>query len=207
VIDRLTKPKAQLHWRLLYVDRHASHVSIEFLDYCVKSRILVARFPPHATHTVQPLDVVVFRSLSAAYNQELDDFKNKSRGLISIVKRNFFSLFWRAWVASMEPCLIKKAFKATRLPPPNPAVVLERFELDSSEGEEEGSDSPLRSWQQLNCRFREVVKDLGDPRTQELNEDIHHLHNSIDIHQHAVKDLEQVLATRVKRNKPGKPLQ
>jgi hypothetical protein len=71
VFDRLTKPKARLQWRLLYVDGHASHVSVEFLDYCVKSRILVARFPPHATHTVQPLDVVVFRSLSAAYNRAL----------------------------------------------------------------------------------------------------------------------------------------
>jgi hypothetical protein len=73
VFDRLTKPKARLQWRLLYVDGHASHVSVEFLDYCVKSRILVARFPPHATHTVQPLDVVVFRSLSAAYNRALTE--------------------------------------------------------------------------------------------------------------------------------------
>jgi hypothetical protein len=52
-----------------------------------------------------------------------------------------------------------------------------------------------------------MVKDPGDPRTQKLNEAIHHLHNSMDIHRHAVNDLEQALATRVKRNKSGKPLQ
>jgi hypothetical protein len=207
VFDRLTKPKARLQWRLLYVDGHASHVSVEFLDYCVKSRILVARFPPHATHTVQPLDVVVFRSLSAAYNRALDDFKNKSRGLISIAKRDFFSIFWRAWEPTMQPSLIKKAFEATGLSPLNPAVVLERFESDSSDDEEGGSTNPLNSWQQLNRRFREVVKDPGDPRTQELNEAIHHLHNSMDIHRHAVNDLEQALATKIKRKKPGKPLQ
>jgi hypothetical protein len=207
VFDRYTKPKARIHWRLLYVDGHASHVSIEFLDYCVKNRILVARFPPHATHTLQPLDVVVFRSLSAAYNRALDDFKNKSHGLISIAKRDFFSIFWRAWEPTMQPSLIKKAFEATGLSPPNPAVILERFESDSSDDEDSGSTEPLNSWQQLNRRFREVVKDPGDPRTQELNEAIHHLHNSMDIHRHAVNDLEQALATKVKRKKPGKPLQ
>jgi hypothetical protein len=70
VFDRETKARARQSWRLLYVDGHGSHVTLRFLEYCAANRILVARFPPHATHTVQPLDVVVFKSLSSAYSRE-----------------------------------------------------------------------------------------------------------------------------------------
>jgi hypothetical protein len=70
VFDRETKARARQSWRLLYVDGHGSHVTLGFLEYCAANRILVVRFPPHATHTVQPLDVVVFKSLSSAYSRE-----------------------------------------------------------------------------------------------------------------------------------------
>jgi hypothetical protein len=70
VFDRETKARARQSWRLLYIDGHGSHVTLEFLEYRGANRILVACFPPHATHTVQPLDVVVFKSLSSAYSRE-----------------------------------------------------------------------------------------------------------------------------------------
>jgi hypothetical protein len=81
VFDRLTKDKARLSWRLLFVDGHASHLSMDFLDYCDSHRILLAQFPSHATHTVQPLDVVMFKSLSSQYNQELDTYMLQGRGM------------------------------------------------------------------------------------------------------------------------------
>lgn len=42
-----------------------------FIDYCDKHRILLLIFPPHATHTLQPLDVACFKSLSQNYTKEL----------------------------------------------------------------------------------------------------------------------------------------
>jgi hypothetical protein len=74
VFDRLTKWKSRLAWRLLYVDGHASHVTLDFLEYCKANKTLVAQFPPHATHTLQPLNVVVFKSLSSAYDRALPLF-------------------------------------------------------------------------------------------------------------------------------------
>jgi hypothetical protein len=96
VFDRETRAKARRSYRLLYVDGHSSHVTIPFLEYCDAQKILVLRFPPHATHTLQPLDVVVFKSLSSAYSRQLEQFRIQSRGQLNIAKRDFFSLFWGA---------------------------------------------------------------------------------------------------------------
>jgi hypothetical protein len=86
VFDRETKARARQSWRLLYVDGHGSHVTLAFLEYCAANRILVVRFPPHATHTVQPLDVVVFKSLSSAYSREhIIDNARDDKDLFKIV--------------------------------------------------------------------------------------------------------------------------
>ena len=90
VFDKETRSQASRGWRLLILDRHDSHVNMAFIDYCDKNRILLAIFPAHATHTLQPLDVALFRPLSKAYTDELDKFIHDSQGLTRIQKRDFF---------------------------------------------------------------------------------------------------------------------
>jgi hypothetical protein len=58
VFDRHTKKKARSSYRLLILDGHGSHVTMDFIEYCDKNRILLAVFPPHSTHSLQLLDVV-----------------------------------------------------------------------------------------------------------------------------------------------------
>ena len=73
VFDRCTKEKARRgrSWRLLILDGHGSHLTKDFLDYCEAHRIYVAVFPPHSTHSLQPLDVVCFKPLSSNYSSAL----------------------------------------------------------------------------------------------------------------------------------------
>jgi hypothetical protein len=73
VFDRYTKSKARRKYRLLIVDGHGSHLTEDFLEYCQQNRIIVAILPPHSTQTLQPLDVVCFKSLSSYYSSELDN--------------------------------------------------------------------------------------------------------------------------------------
>ncbi len=47
-------------WRLLILDGYGSHCTFEFINYCNSHRIVPFCLPPHATHLMQPLDVVVF---------------------------------------------------------------------------------------------------------------------------------------------------
>jgi hypothetical protein len=55
------------YW-LLIVDSHGSQVTMALINYCDANKILLVVFPPHVTHNLQPLDVVMFAPLSAAYS-------------------------------------------------------------------------------------------------------------------------------------------
>lgn len=74
VFDRSTKAKARLSYRLLILDGHGSHIIMDFIKYCDQNKILLAIYPPHSTHTLQPLDVVMFKPLSTAYSNEISGF-------------------------------------------------------------------------------------------------------------------------------------
>ena len=96
VFDVATKATARSKWRLLVIDGHGSHITKRFLTYCHNNKILVAVFPPHSTHTLQPLDVVMFKPLATKYSKNLTQRASKSKGLLPVKKGDFFSLFWDA---------------------------------------------------------------------------------------------------------------
>jgi hypothetical protein len=116
VFDRHTKEKARRGraWRLLIIDGHGSHLTQDWFDYCEAHRIVLAQFPPHSAHTLQPLDVVMFKPLLQAYSDALIAHTHQSQGLLPVKKGDFFLLFWSAWskVFSNKP-LILKSFEAT----------------------------------------------------------------------------------------------
>src|SRR4051812_23218903 len=43
-------------------------------------------FPPHSTHSLQPLDVVLFSPLSRYYTNELNHYLQRSQGITRITK-------------------------------------------------------------------------------------------------------------------------
>jgi hypothetical protein len=54
VFQRYTAEKARRRWRLLILDRHASHLNIDFVKFYHAQKIILAVFSPHATHSLQP---------------------------------------------------------------------------------------------------------------------------------------------------------
>jgi hypothetical protein len=52
VFDKETKAKARQSYRLLVLDGHGSHITMEFIEYCNNNKILLAIYPPHSTHTL-----------------------------------------------------------------------------------------------------------------------------------------------------------
>jgi len=51
--------KAEGKWRMIIFDGHESHVSWDFLQYCIQQKIIAFCLPPHSTNILQPLDVAV----------------------------------------------------------------------------------------------------------------------------------------------------
>ena len=126
--DQFTKKKARRSWRLLICDGHGSHVTKEFLDYSIKNRIIVMVFPSHSTHTLQPLDVGIFRPLSSYYSSELLRQQQRSQGLLPVVKADFYRLFKSAYASSFTKANIIAAFEATGIWPMDRTVVTKRFD-------------------------------------------------------------------------------
>ena len=90
-------------YRLLILDGHSSHVNMPFIEFAHANRILLAVFPPHSTHRLQPLDIGMFSPLSNYYSQAIDRLLAESQGMTRITKRDFWAVFYEAW---------EKAFKA-----------------------------------------------------------------------------------------------
>jgi hypothetical protein len=96
VSDRYTKAKARIGWGLLILDSHGSHLTAEFIEFCDAHRILLAIFPPHSTHSLQPLDVVLFSPLSRNYTTQLNrNNTQRSQGVTRVKKANSTGTFGR----------------------------------------------------------------------------------------------------------------
>uniref|UniRef100_A0A2H1VA32 SFRICE_041261 n=1 Tax=Spodoptera frugiperda TaxID=7108 RepID=A0A2H1VA32_SPOFR len=65
---------------LLLLDNHASHISIQALDYCKKHGIVLLSFPPHCTHKLQPLDRAVFGPFKKMINAATDNWMRNHPG-------------------------------------------------------------------------------------------------------------------------------
>jgi hypothetical protein len=77
VFDQYTKSEAGRFWRLLFLDGHGSHITKPWLAFCNRNRLLLMQYPSHATHSLQALDVVMFKSLSSQYSMELKKEANQ----------------------------------------------------------------------------------------------------------------------------------
>jgi hypothetical protein len=120
---------------------------MKFINYCDENKILLAIYPPHSTHTLQPLDVVIFKPLATAYNTEVANFLEDCQGLSSITKRDFFRMFWAAWQKAIMEKNIKRAFECTGLHPFDLEKILIKFTKEEAErlSSSESSTSVLRA--------------------------------------------------------------
>lgn len=86
--------------RLLILDGHGSHVTADFIDFCLKNKIILLCLPPHSTHYLQPLDVGLFSHYATAYKREVNEYsrfkdvaigKPEFKKLISIARTKAFT--------------------------------------------------------------------------------------------------------------------
>ncbi|RAR02191.1 pogo transposable [Stemphylium lycopersici] len=210
VFQRHTKHVAGRSWRLLILDGHGSHITADFIDFCDSNRILIAIFPPHSTHSLQPLDVVLFSPLSRYYTSELDRSTQRSRGITRVTKQDFYSNFWPAWSSTMTPELILKSFPATGVWPMEADAVLKRFknrpqERDSNSEISEHGDGD--SWLQLRRVFDAAVTNKARNEAQQLSQSLHSLQVNNALLHDENSALQQSLNTKRKRNTKSTTLQ
>ena len=207
VFERETRRYASTGYRLLLLDGHGSHVTTEFIEYCHEHKILLAVLPPHATHTLQPLDVCMFKPLADAYSTQLQGFLQDSQGLLNLTKGDFFPLFWSSWTSVFKPQLIQRSFEATGVYPPNPDVILQKFAKEASDSESSNSVLSGSDWLKLKSIVRREVKDQGSKDVKKLQRSLCHISAQNSILQEEVRGLRQSLSIKERRPKQSFTLQ
>ena len=66
---------------VLFTDGHSSNYSEEIHDLCVEHGIVYYLLHPHASHIIQPLDLVFYGSLKREWKKAMEDFKVIQRGI------------------------------------------------------------------------------------------------------------------------------
>jgi hypothetical protein len=183
---------------------------MDFIEYCDQNRILLMVYPPHSTHTLQPLDVVMFKPLSSAYSGQVAAFIERCQGLTSMSKRDFYPMFMAAWEASFKRETILKAFQATGLSPFNPEVILKRFSTrQPTPGSSSDSDSSALSvsdWRKIRQLINQAVADRDQKKVSKLNQTIHRISVQKSLLEHEVQGLRQALANERLHRQRGKTL-
>jgi len=213
VFNPATQGKARRKYRLLILDGHGSHVTRGFIEYCDLHRILVLVFPPHATHTLQPLDVSCFKPLSQSYSNELICHNHTTKGWLPTGKADFISFFWPAWVNTFTPTLISGAFEATGIHPLHPNVILDRFKevtppppVTPPQQSEPRAASTSPNWRRFRASFNRAVR-YGDPGAQsEARQQMHQIHVALELKDQELESLKRAVESKKKRSKKKKVL-
>ena len=190
IFDRFTKEKARQgrDYRLLILDGHNSHLNMRFIDWCGLHRIILAFFPSHSTHRLQPLDVSLFGPLAQFYSEEADLWLQQCTGLRSFTKRDFFTIFWVAFTKAFSKKNILSAFKKTGLQPREYNHVVKVVTRRPPEEDEHSSGSSVLSSFEVRV-VRKLIKSVVD---QSVNKKTRKLVNTVE----ALTAQNELLVTR-----------
>lgn len=125
--DQHTKTKTTGTYRLLILDGHESHQSVDFELYCKANCIITLCMPAHSSHMLQPLDVACFRPLKRAYGQAIDDLMRAR--VTHITKEEFLPAFYSAHKAAMTEKNTLGGFRGAGIRPFNPEHVISQLDV------------------------------------------------------------------------------
>ena len=113
--------------RLLILDGHESHQSLEFQELCKENNIYTLCMPPHSSHLLQPLDVGCFSPLKRAYSREVESLIRHH--INHITKLEFLPAFKAAFNRAFTLVNICSAFRGAGLVPLQPDAVLSKLDV------------------------------------------------------------------------------
>lgn len=111
--EKHTKDHSTGAWRLLVLNGHKSHNSLEFTDFYKEKNIITLCMPSYLSYLLQPLDIGCFAPLKQAYGRQVE---NLIRTHINhVTKLEFLPAFKAAFDASFTKNNICGGFRGARL--------------------------------------------------------------------------------------------
>jgi len=218
LFNKETHDKARRNWRLLFVDGHGSHVTLKFLEWAQQHKILVAVYPPHSTHRLQPLDVGCFAPLATYYSQLLEKQTRLSEGQTRMSKRDFFRCFYPAWQQAFTEKNVVSSWHKTGLVPFDPPLVLDKLrprhqrQVTPREPSRGPSSSPPVHWDSPSGRkkLKAFINKTVDQKTKKvikrLSDDLQGKKAELTLERLAKEKAMEALRHEKKKRKRGKKL-
>lgn len=125
--DKHTKSRTKGSYRLLIIDGHESHHSLEFRDFCEANKIITLCMPSHSSHLLQPLDVGCFAPLKQAYGRQVEDLMRNH--INHITNLEFLPAFRAAFEATFTKENITGGFRGAGLIPYDPEAVVSNLNV------------------------------------------------------------------------------
>ena len=107
---------------LLFVDGHASHITLDVIDSARENNVILFCLPPHTTHALQPLDVSVFRSLKSHFSKAVHALSFTKKDFV-VSKREFSRVVKVPFEKAFSISNVKAGFAKCGIHPFNPNAV------------------------------------------------------------------------------------
>ncbi|KAF2185006.1 DDE-domain-containing protein [Zopfia rhizophila CBS 207.26] len=174
--DQYTRSRTAGNYRLLILDGHNSHISIEFVQFCEEAKILPLCLP-HSTHALQPLDLGIFSPLAKAYKEVRDSLF----GTEQINNNQFLIFFQRARQKAITKHNIASAWRKAGLFPYNPSSVLQEYRPKISPfislTNENGVRVDIQATQDQSEKINQLVAEMLQGVPRQFHSPIKHLKN------------------------------
>jgi len=103
---------------LLLMDNHNSHLSIDVIDLCKQSGVVLMSFPLHCSHKLQPLDRSVYGPLKRFINNSSDSWMKSNPGKTMTIY-DIPGIVAQALPAAITPINIQMGFRVSGISPFN----------------------------------------------------------------------------------------
>ena len=120
-----TRDAADGQQRLLILNGHRTHYSLDFIRYAVQNKITLLSYPKHTTHPLQLLDVVLFAPLQQACGTAVHTHTCEAR--TGATKKLFFGFYSQAKRITYTRANIKAAWRAAGIQPSTPMPFYSHF--------------------------------------------------------------------------------
>lgn len=209
-MSRAKMPADSRDYRLLIVDGHGSHVTLDFFEKCYQKRVILAVFPPHATHRLQPLDVGMFRPFAMKYSLFLEQWRADRNYYCRFTKRDFYQVFLPAYLQSFTSSNILNAWKKAGIWPRDAAAIVSTIRPPSrpSTAHSGSSTVSIHAYLRVRRRVRFVLDAAGidDHIASMVKEFIDGYQTALSIAEHERDGFKLAVITEQKKRQRSKPL-
>lgn len=156
VFEPNTRRTTSTH-RILILDGHGSHLTVEFHEFCKEHDIIMLCMPPHSSHLLQPLDIAVFAPVKVEYGSQISQLLIPAA---NITKHEFIAAYAIARRIRMTPSTIAAGWRAAGLIPIDVQRVLEKLTITGPEVSQQRFTTPVED----NGSTTDQSSQLATPR-------------------------------------------